>query len=172
MIGERERRALIRELRPGDEITAEWLSSAARALNDAVRGAFAPRQVFPAGQTAAAANVRAATIASIQGDYLVCKFADGADQGEQLYVAKPPPFRVSFVSHAGVTFTSTSAIGATRDATDGSTSNSQVLTPSYQVNDTVMVIGPTFTGLTLADGVTAITWEDTNHWARNWAVQD
>ncbi len=111
------------------------------------------------------------SIYQLANDYLIARTVDDTDAPLQ-WIAKPDDLRTTHTSHNGVTFTYTD--GSTRSATDGTTTETQVLTPPYVVGDVILALAPVVTGLraTINGTVTALNWIDLNITARQWAVSE
>lgn len=106
-----------------------------------------------------------AAVFSVEADHLVCVRDDGGE-GATLLVAKPYQLRNSIESRDGVTYTYTNT--QERDGDDGVTQETQVVTPSYVVDDIIFVVGPVTGGTGVAD---ALKWLDLNLDGRAWAVK-
>lgn len=166
----------LEEWKKGDEITAEKLSQPVMALKS-MRGARPPRQI--AGKaTAASVTVQRFKITAIYDDYLVCNpftdpLADVPDTSQSVPVARPEALRASLASENGLTFTYTDEQSRTAD--DGSTTEAQVVVPTYYVDAIIYAMKSITggTGLRLDNAEqTIVEWIDMNISGRAWAKDD
>jgi hypothetical protein len=111
-------------------------------------------------------------VKTIQNDYLVCRTYDGTTEGsEDINVAKPwdlrrTPFHGVAVN--GITCTYSSAIA--RSATNGSVTESQVITPPYFANCEIWAFKAVGGGTSVTVSSDTLVWQDMNVSGRAWAV--
>lgn len=111
-------------------------------------------------------------VKSIENDYLVCRTYDGTTEGaDDINVAKPwdlrrTPFHGVAVN--GITCTYSSAIA--RSATNGTTTESQVITPPYFVNCEIWAFVASGGGTGVTVSSEQLVWQDVNVSGRAWAV--
>lgn len=77
---------------------------------------------------------------STDGDYLVCKAWDGtSESGEDVAIAKPYLLRPSITARTigGTAYTYTYTDDFTRESDGGGTTEDQVVSPDYQVDDLI-----------------------------------
>ena len=118
-----------------------------------------------------------AQIVTIHDDYLACTVYDERRQlaGGNVKVAKPwmlrrTPFDgIAIVYPNGQTITYTYVDDRERDADDGATNETQVMTPDYYVGEVIDAFEK-MTGVLLPDGTYAI-WQDRNTCGRFWALE-
>lgn len=107
-------------------------------------------------------------IKSSNGDYLTCRRYNGAvEETEDIEVAKPFELRPSVTALGSQTYSYTTDIE--RVATEGVDNETQVITPQWVINETVIwAVRANYTGVTGAGG-DAISWLDANVIGRSWA---
>lgn len=164
-----DNRGRIQRQRRGQPIRARTLQALADTANDG-------KAARPARQTETrtkGALLKAFTVVSEAGDYLVCLPLNvgAADRAANyVAVAKPPLLRRTPYDGAtrnGISYTYTGA--NTRTADDGSSTEDQIITDDYVAGDEIhayQVLGGT--GVTDADGYRVI-WADNNADGRFWA---
>ncbi len=138
---------------------------------------YSDRNVFirpnsESGSGGAGASVSTYRFKSMNSDTLVCHSWDFATEGsDNILIAKPPKLRFSIASEVidgdTVTYSAYDTGAQTRHATDGGTSEDQVIVPRYLVDDVIYVISAN-TDLLDGDG-NPITLLDLNIDARAWA---
>lgn len=125
-----------------------------------------------------------AVITAINDDDLTCKeydpVADAAvDTSETFRVAKPPAAQMTRYDGETVAYQNGQSVSYTytdereRTADDGSSSETQVMTPDYYVGE-LIVAAPMTTSVTWTDGdsvVHRIVWQDINAAGRYWAKE-
>lgn len=109
-------------------------------------------------------------IVAIFNDYLQCQSWDGASLGGvNFYVAKP--FKLLHVVANYPQLTSLTTVDEqTATATDGSTTETWKVTPSYVVGDEIRAARWGYTGVTV--GAEQLSLIDVNNDARYWGVED
>jgi len=168
----------IRQWKKGEPLKKARLNESVDAINRISGGITPPRQLSASARpipTGSTSKVQQFVVNSVYGDYLSCYPYNGLQINTTavILVAKPyllrqTPFNGS--SRNGVSYTYTSAIQ--RTATDGSTDETHVITPSYVTNDIIYairnIVGKTATYNSQLD---IIEWLDMNVDGRSWAVQ-
>lgn len=91
--------------------------------------------------------------------------------GNPLKVAMPFNLRTTITSRAGITYTySDYSVAQERVADDGVSTETQVIVPSYEIGDFI-IIAQTQNGTGISDLGVALTWLDINS-SRAWAKKD
>lgn len=154
--------------RPGEPIPHVDLNETNRAIERLFRG------IGPAQQRVAAANDvrRRFRFKSMGADHIIARTWDGTTEGTiDTPIAKPFLLRRSITARGGLTYTYTS--DTTRTASDGATTEDQVVVDSYVLDDEIYadrVQGGTGVDPVLVGGVsTRVVWLDANLDARAWA---
>lgn len=165
------RHKTLRMVAPGTPVTAREENDKRSLLNDVTQGINPPHQQLGRGSRVQLQH-RRLVVVSIYDDYLICQEVDrGQAQRRVYYVAKPPMLRTSLSSHNGYTFTRTGV--QARDASDGSTTESQSVVPAYASGDTIYAAGPLGDGTGVFDVPSTgqkVIWQDLNVDARVWAT--
>ena len=166
------RGTLLKDWVAGEPLDHRKLNQVVKAVAALTKGCRSPRQIVPrAGE--APLQMQQFKIVTIDDDLLVCNPFNGleADTESEIIVAKPPELRASRTSWNGQTFTYTNS--QTRSATNGSDTETQLVTPSYVVGDVVFAVSNIIggTGVTLDDD-TPVEWMDHNCAARAWAEEE
>ena len=110
-------------------------------------------------------------VVTVYGDYVSCKTWDGTTLGTtKINIAKPyllrrTPFHG--LSRDGISYNYTSNIA--RTATQGATSESQVIVPSYVANDIIYAAQGVNGGVDVTVSGTKLLWLDINVDGRAWA---
>lgn len=105
-------------------------------------------------------------ITSIEADTVTGSlYAAGVATGSTIVVARPPTLRASVAARGGVDYTYST--NQTREADDGSATETQSVTPSYLVGDIIYAVSLPIGGT----GVTGARWIDLNLDARAWAAE-
>jgi hypothetical protein len=173
----------------GDPIPAEWLRTLSRAVVQRITG-VAPIRVAHTGNsvsisTSSRASGRAIVdvkVTAIQDDYLECTrytpgetTAGGSIEVARAYMLRRTPFDGSTITYEnGQAVAYTYATGRSRTADDGTTSETQVLTPDYWIGEILTAVGGP-TGVTYektVDGATAtveVLYSDITPSGRYWA---
>jgi len=166
----------VRRWRRGDKITDKRLNEGVDAINRIVGGVKPPRQVAAGGRPtvgSSGAKIEQLKVVTIGDDLLVCVPYDSlsADTENPFLVAMPYLLRrtpFDGLERDGITYT---YIGSTsRDATDGSDTERQLITPSYVAGD-IIYAARNITGKTDVRDINdvVIEWLDINVDGRAWA---
>lgn len=191
------RRASTTRFRSGQKLTAAQLNDLARQLSQNIIGGrginvtrlaqqvtieLSGNQIIPLTSGGASIEMQ---ITGIKDDYLECQFAnDLVVNVLKPFLLQRTPFDGQAIPYPdGVSWTYT--YDATnperkRSATDGTTTETQIMTPMYFVDELIIAerynpslfgVGNTTRFVIAADGTsTPITWIDKNNGARHWAV--
>jgi len=110
-------------------------------------------------------------VRSVQDDYLICQAWDGGFlSGIDVQVAKPFLLKNSFFDGQTVDGVSYTYLDVnTREATDGTTTETQLVTPSYFLDATIYAVKDVIGGVDLNGS--GIEWLDLNVDGRAWAKQ-
>lgn len=144
----------------------------AKATDNFNRGVDAPRQNTDRGLLGQV-EMGQFRIVSVEDEVLVCREWDGSVVGTQdINIAKPPELRTTFLSHGAVTFAYTDSVTRVASAA-GESNETQVIVPSYEVNDVIFAVRRIRrgTGVKLGDAAVAVEWLDLNVGARAFAKQ-
>jgi hypothetical protein len=113
------------------------------------------------------------------GDYIMCHGYDTVndeEDDEDILIAKPYLLRQtpfdgeSIVFSESQTITYTYSDEATRSATDGTDTETQVIVPSYFENDEIIAVSRISGGTGVVVNDVQLAWEDMNTTGRFWAV--
>lgn len=165
----------IKPFRKGESLTTDKLNATIRGMNRSNEGVRHPAQVFGAKDGGWSGSVTQCVIAAFYGDWLDCVLFDGTNIGtDHKMVLKPPELRRSEwdgYTISGITYSYSDQ--DTRDATDGSTSETQMVTPVYSIGDIIYVLEFDSGALPVRFGGEPVTFEtdlvDANVAARAWA---
>lgn len=120
-----------------------------------------------------AAQVSQYRIKSVGADHLVCRTWDGTTEGTlDLLVAKPYLLRrtpFDGQTRDGITYTYSSDIA--READDGSTTETQVVVPSWVADDIIYATREVQGGVEAEGGGEELFWVDDNRDGRAWAKE-
>lgn len=153
-----------KHLYPGDVFTAAQWNALRRAVVDILREQLATAQPLRGHLPAAAVMMR---IKSSNGDYWTCRRYDGTtEQTEDVKVAKPWELRPSVTAIGSQTYSYTN--DAERVATESSVDETQVVVPSWTVDETVIWAARARDTGVAASGQ-ALNWLDLNVAGRAWA---
>ena len=160
---------IVRKGKRGDAITATRWNQLVDPINDSLRAATGSRPVSPV--KAAKPTHQRFRVKSVGIDVLICREWDGTTEGAiDVNVALPyllqrTPFDGN--TRNGVTYTYTNNF--TRTASDGSTVETQRITPDYVVDDEIVAVAVG----TVLGGFNEITsdWIDANLDGRAWAAE-
>lgn len=148
----------------GDRLTHGKLNGPVSFINQHLNGVNQARSQAQAPINAG--RVKRFRVKSIQGDYITCRTWDGTTEGaNDVLIAKPYQLRNSITSRNSISYSYTNT--TERVANDGTDTETQVVVPSYVVDDEIFAIGKAPTGVD--DGTDPITWLDLNLDARAWA---
>lgn len=163
----------LRPWRRGEKIEASRLSAVTKRINSLSDSFGSPKQV--AGGTASVVpEIRRFRVVSVETDYLYCNTWDGVTQGDVAvkvvlpYLLRRTPF--DGYTRNGITYTYTS--DTEREADDGSDTETQVIVPSYVVDDEIYAVRNVTgtSGVRDSDNV-PVDWLDLNVDGRAWAKQ-
>jgi hypothetical protein len=119
---------------------------------------------------AAATPIVRYRIKSIQNNYVTCRTWDGTTEGTtDVLIAKPRKLRHVYGNYPGLT-SLTTVDAQTGTATNGTITETWIVTPAYVVDDDLWAVTVAATGVTDGSG-NAIVNLDVNDDARAWAVQ-
>ena len=111
------------------------------------------------------------SVVSVHDDYLICQAWDGEFlSGINVQIAKPFLLKNSFFdgfSYDGVSYTYIDV--NTREATDGTTTETQIVTPAYSIEATIYAVRDVLGGVDLNGS--GIEWLDLNVDGRAWAKE-
>ncbi len=165
----------IEEWGAGEPITAEKLNRVVRAFNNGTTGINPPKQISGAASngTQTKVEVQQLQIETIYGDYLICNPYDGvtADLNSHIAVARPGLLSTSQTSRNGLTFVYSDDQSRIATKTSDSSTESQVVVPSYVVGDIIFAVRNIIGGTSTLYGLDSdpVEWQDTNVDARAWA---
>ena len=150
-----------------------WRSLGGGGINNSAGGLSLPAQ--QGAEPGAAWGVERARfkVQSINTDYLTCRTYDGTTTGStDIYVAMPwdlrrTPFHGATVN--GVTYTYSSNIQ--RSATDGTNTETHVITPPYFANCEIWAFRAVGGGTGVTVSSAGLVWQDMNVSGRAWAVK-
>jgi len=131
---------VVRPWKRREPIRAKRSNETVEAVNSLLRGANGGRQVSPV--TAAGVAMRRFRVKSVGTDVIVCRGWDGVTEGSVdidvalPYLLRRTPF--DGLSRDGISYVYTS--NTERTATDGSDNETQVITPSYTVDDEIFAV--------------------------------
>lgn len=183
----------LKVFRKGERPTAAKLNAPIKAINRMIRGINPPRQNTDGLASVSTPEVKQFRIAVLDtsGDTLTCESYDGTvvkERGARTTIALPHLFRKSPFddkTRDGITFTYSDTVIHERSATDGTDTETQVVTPSYEVGDVIFAIKniKNSTGLTITKDVTRpdgslekqevdVEWLDLNVDGRTWAEKN
>lgn len=123
------------------------------------------------GRGGGSAGLKLHRFKSMGTDHLVCRTWDGTTEGStDIKIAKPDKLRFSItaatIDTVALAYSDYDTSAQTRSASDGTSSETQVITPRYLVNDLIWAM--TCTTLVTVTG-TVLTLLDLNISARAWA---
>ena len=131
---------IVRRWKRNDPITASRSNHVVDVVNDSLRGATGSRQTSPF--KAARPTHQRFRIKAVGIDVLVCREWDGTTEGTVdvnvalPYILQRTPFDGQVIG--GITYTYTNNF--TRTATDGSTVETQKITPDYLINEEIVAV--------------------------------
>lgn len=154
--------------KPKEGISAAKLSKTNEAINRLLEGVPPPEQVLP---ERIAHRIQRFKIVSILANHYVCNPYDGvaAETSTSIKVARPVTHRNSVTSRNGVAFSYTTT--QQRTATQGATTETQVLVPNLLVGDEIYAISNPIGGTGVTVGTELLEWLDMNFEGRAWAKQ-
>lgn len=167
----------VRKVAKGEKLSARKWNELAEAINRPFSGVALPRQVRRKTKAGSGIEVQQMKVAAIGDDYITCVTFNGTETGEEeITVAKPYELRrtpFDGESYNGIEYTYSDDV--TREADDGSTTETQVIVPEYVVGDVIMamrnITGGTGLVITMPDGTEEeIEWIEMNS-ARAWAKE-
>lgn len=149
----------------GTETSGDGFPYVIRGGNDTFF-AFRPfnEQFYREGGNLGGAAAKRVTITAIGDDTLTCTFPGGSSET----VARPFRFRKSDYDGetiGGITYTYAGGVNQVRTADNGSVSETQTIVPLYAVDDELIVIDVT------ESGVSGVKWIDANVDGKVWAKQ-
>ena len=158
-----------RPVSKGDKLTAATVNEIIGAVRRVQGGVKPPQQVKPTASPQS--NVRQFEVVGVRTDYLICNAFDGTNAGAEFAVAMPyllrrTPFDGS--SRNGISYDYTSATA--RTATQDTTTETQVIVPSYVAGDIIYGVKGVIGGTDTYDADdAAVEWLDMNVDGRAWA---
>lgn len=126
----------------GEKLSASKLNEGVRAAQGTTTGVRPPMQIVPVPINAkVASGVTQYRITAIKDDYLVCKAWDGSvESGDIVYVAKPWTLR-TLVSRNSIAYSDyAETTSLQRTATRSNSSETQVVVPTYAVQDIIYAV--------------------------------
>jgi len=162
----------------GEPLTARRLNEPVKVIRQLIRGVEPARQLKSSSRSTSV-DVRQFRIKSIDLDFMICREWNGTAEGDaDFIIAKPPLLRASVTERTfGVltaTYSAVNSTGTQRTATVGGDSETQVVIPSYEVDDVVYAIrnvkgGTGATREELGNDI-AVDWLELNQ-GRAWATK-
>ncbi|MHC4145161.1 MAG: hypothetical protein ACYSUD_10325 [Planctomycetota bacterium] len=163
---------LIERVQRGEDILAAHHNELVEAINRGTTGHNTPLNFSRVAEELV--FVRMFQIKVVNADSLTCIHATSStDPADEIYtdIAKPFMLRTTLLDHGDVTFTFVSETERTASAT-GETDETQVIVPSYEVDDFIIGIRNISGGTGVIDDAgNSLKWIDLNIDARAWAKQ-
>lgn len=170
--------ARLAEYKPGDNPrSARRLNAPIKAINKLVERGFIGQGIRNVGTSTAVYRMR---IKAVKGDYLECVTWDGTTEGPTVNVAKPDLLQRTWLDGTadprgnGIEYVYTSDTARTATDTSDESTESQVVVPSFAVDDEILavpsVIGGPFRNVESEDDPpVTIDWQmvtDARAWAK------
>ena len=162
----------------GEKLSAKKWNAMAEAINRPFSGVGLPRQVRRnKGSVGTGIEVQQMKVAAISGDYITCHTFNGTETGEdEITVAKPYELRrTPFDGESYNEIEYTYSDDVTREADNGSATETQVIVPPYVVGDVIYamrnITGGTGLAVVMPDGTEEeVEWVEMNS-ARAWTKE-